>query len=182
MNILDYREQFEKCAEFFKSDIASLRTGRANTAMVEDVTVEAYGTRQPIKAVASISIADAKTLNVEPWDKSLLSAVEKGIRDSSLGINPVNDGRLIRVILPDLTSERRTELLKVLRQKEEHAKISVRKVREEVRDLILEAEKDKDISEDDRYKLQENLEEMVKDFNTKIEDIAKKKEEEIQTV
>lgn len=182
MNILDYREQFEKCAEFFKSDIASLRTGRANTAMVEDVTVEAYGTRQPVKAVASISIADAKTLNVEPWDKSLLSAVEKGIRDSSLGINPVNDGRLIRVILPDLTSERRTELLKVLRQKEEHAKISVRKVREEVRDLILEAEKDKDISEDDRYKLQENLEEMVKDFNAKIEDIAKKKEEEIQTV
>lgn len=182
MNTLDYKEQFEKCAEFFKSDIASLRTGRANTAMVEDVTVEAYGTRQPIKAVASISIADAKTLNVEPWDKGLLSAVEKGIRDSSLGINPVNDGRLIRVILPDLTSERRTELLKVLRQKEEHAKISVRKVREEVRDLILEAEKNKDISEDDRYKLQENLEEMVKDYNTKIEDIAKKKEEEIQTV
>lgn len=182
MNILQYKDQFEKCTEFFKSDIASLRTGRANTAMVEDVVVEAYGTRQSLKAVASISIADAKTLNVEPWDKSLLSAVEKGIRDSSLGINPVNDGRLIRVILPELTSERRTELLKVLRQKEEHARISVRKVREEVRDLILESEKNKEISEDDRYKLQDNLEEMVKDYNTKIEEIANKKEEEIQTV
>ena len=182
MYIIEYRDQFDKVIDFFKNDITGLRTGRANTAMVEDITVEAYGTRQALKAVASISIADAKTLNVEPWDKSLLGAVEKGIRDSSLGINPVNDGRLIRVILPELTSERRIELTKVLRQKEENARISVRKVREEVRDSILESEKNKEISEDDRFKLQDDLEEMVKSYNEKIKEISDKKEEEINQI
>jgi len=182
MDIKDFKGDFEKVVVFFKDDIAGLRTGRASTVMVEGVMVDAYGSRQPLKAVASISVADPKTLNIEPWDKSILGAVEKGIRDSGLGINPVNDGRLIRLKLPDLTVERRNDLVKVLHQKIEQAKVSVRKVREEVRDFISEEEKTNSITEDQKYRLQEDLEKMVKEYNEKITEVGDQKEKEIQTV
>lgn len=182
MNITEYKADFNKAIEFLKNDITGLRTGRASTAMVEDISVEAYGTRQPLKAVASISVADPKTLNVEPWDKGLLGAVEKGIRDSGLGINPVNDGRLIRLILPELTVERRTELAKILHTKLENARISVRGVREEARNIIVESEKDGSISEDEKYRMQEDLDKMVKEYNEQIKDIGEKKETEINTI
>lgn len=182
MNIKDFIGDFDKAVGFFKEDITGLRTGRASTAIVEGVTVEAYGTRQPLKAVASISVGDSKTLNIEPWDKSIMAAVEKGIRDSGLGINPVNDGRLIRLVLPELTVERRNELIKILRQKLEQAKIAVRKVREEIRGLIIEEEKAKSITEDDKYRLQEDLEKVVKEYNEKIAAMAEQKEKEIMTV
>ena len=182
MNLNIFKSEFDKVIEFLKTDIAGLRTGRANTALVENVMVEAYGTRQPLKAVASVSVADPKTLNIEPWDKSLLSAVEKGIRDSGIGVNPVNDGRLIRVSLPELTVERRAELVKVLHQKEENARISVRKIREEIKNTIVEEEKSKSISEDERYKLQEQLEEMVKKYNEDIKVLGENKEKEITNV
>lgn len=182
MNINDQKQQFEKAIEFLKSDIANLRTGRASTVMVEDIAVEAYGTKQPLKSSASITVADAKTINVEPWDKSLLGPIEKAIRDSSLGINPVNDGILIRVILPELTSERRTELTKVLHQKLENARISIRKIREEIRDEIAAQEKEKQISEDDKYRLQEDLEKVVKEYNEKVKEIGEQKEEEINKI
>ncbi len=182
MNLQDYKKDFEAVVDFFKQDISGLRTGRASTAMVEDISIEAYGSRQPLKNYASIVVADAKTLNIEPWDKSILASLEKGIRDSSLGINPVNDGRLLRLILPDLTTERRRELAKVLGQKLEQARISVRKVREEIKQTIVEAEKEKKIAEDDKYGLQEDLDKMVKEYNNKIDEIGKNKEEEIMKV
>lgn len=182
MNISEHKSEFNKAIDFLKQDIAGLRTGRASTIMVEDVHVEAYGSRQPLKAVASISVSDAKTLVVDPWDKSLLAAVEKGLRDSGLGINPVNDGRLIRLCLPELTVERRQELIKVLHQKLENARVSIRKIREEIRDLIGEAEENKEISEDEKYRLQEDLDKMVKDFNEEIKQIGDKKEEEINAI
>ena len=181
-NLPEKKGDLEKVIEFFRNDIASLRTGRASTAMVEELLVEAYGTRQPLKSTASINLADAKTINVEPWDKSLLANIEKAVRDSSLGVNPVNDGKIIRVILPDLTSERRVELIKVLHQKQEHARISLRKIREEIRDEIGQKEKTKEISEDEKYKLQEDLDKMVKEYNDKVKEIGNKKEEEINTV
>lgn len=182
MNINDFKKDFQQVVEFLKNDITQLRTGRASTAMVEDILVEAYGTHQPLKATASITVTDAKTLAIEPWDKGLLQAVEKGIRDSGIGVNPVNDGRIIRVILPELTSDRRTELVKVLHQKLEHARISIRKVREEVREMIASEEKDKSISEDDKFRLQEDLEKMVKSFNEEIQKVGDSKEKEITTV
>ena len=182
MNINDFKGDFEKAVEFFKHDITSLRTGRASTAMVEDLSVEAYGARQPLKSVASITVADPKTLNIEPWDKSIMAAVEKGIRESSLGINPVNDGKLIRLPLPELTTERRQELTKVLRQKIEQARVGIRKVREEVRGLIGGGEKDKSITEDDKFRLQEDLEKMVKEHNDQVARLGEQKEKEINTV
>lgn len=182
MNINEYKAEFNKVIDFLKNDITGLRTGRASTAMVEDISVEAYGTRQPLKAVASISVADPKTLNVEPWDKGLLGAVEKGIRDSGLGINPVNDGRLIRLVLPELTVERRTELTKILHTKLENARISLRGVREEARNIISESEKEGSISEDEKYRMQEDLDKMVKEYNEQVKEVGEKKETEINTI
>lgn len=182
MNIKDYQADFDKVIEFFKNEISGLRTGRASTAIVDEVAVTAYGAKQPLKTVATISVADAKTLNIEPWDKSIMNEIEKSIRESDLGLNPVNDGHLIRLSLPELTVERRQELIKVLRQKQENARISARKVREDIRDQILAAEKDKEISEDERYKLQEELEKIVKEYNDQIKEIGDKKETEINTI
>lgn len=173
---------FDDVIEFLKNDITSLRTGRATPALVEDISVEAYGTHQQLKGVASITVLDAKTLAIEPWDKSLMQAVETGLRNSSLGINPVNDGKVIRLPLPTLTTERRTELIKVLHQKLEAARISLRKVREEVRNEIDQAEKNNDISEDEKFSLQDALEKMVKDYNDKIKAVGEDKEKEITTI
>jgi len=182
MNVSDFKPDFSKVIDFLKSDLLSLRTGRASSAMVENIQVEVYGARQPLKATASISVADPKTLNIEPWDKSVLASIEKAIRDSGLGINPVNDGRLIRLALPELTVERRQELIKLLHQKLENARISIRKVREEARELITEEEKNGNMGEDERYRLQEELDKMVKEMNDQIKSIGEQKEKEINTV
>jgi len=181
-NLNIYKEDFEKVIDHLKNDITSLRTGRATPALVEDITVEAYGSKQALKTLATINVQDAKTLVIDPWDKSLIQAIDNALRNSQLGINPVNDGRLIRLPLPDLTQERRQELIKVLHQKLETARISIRKVREEIRDSIDKKEKNKEISEDEKYKLQDELEKWVKDYNEKIKVIGEEKEKEINTI
>ena len=173
---------FDKVIEFLKTDILGLRTGRASSAIVEDIMVEAYGTRQSIKSVASITVSDAKTVNIEPWDKSILAALEKAIRDSSLGINPVNTGVQIRLFLPELTTERRQELIKVLHQKEEGARIAIRKVREEVKEMVKAAEDSNEVTEDEKYRLEEDLDKIVKEYNDKVKEITEKKEAEINTI
>lgn len=182
MHINDFKGEFDKVVDFLKKDIVGLRTGRASVAMVEDISVEAYGTYQALKSIASISIADAKTLNIEPWDKSVVGNIEKGIRDSGIGVNPINDGRLIRVILPDLTTDRRRELTKVLHEKLENARVSTRKVRQEARELIEMEEENKTVSEDEKFKLFEDLEKMVKDYGEAIKEVGDKKEAEINTI
>ncbi len=180
--IEDSKQNFSKSIQHLKSEIASLRTGRATPALVEDIIVEAYGAKQPLKAVASISVEDAKTLNVDPWDKSLIQDVETALRHSDLGINPVNDGKLIRLPLPELTQDRRQELIKVLHKKLEECRISIRKIREDVRSQIDKAEKEKEISEDQKYKSQDSLDKMVKDYNEEVKKIGEEKEKEILTV
>ncbi len=180
--VQDNKEKFNKVIEFLKHDISGLRTGRATPALVEDIVVEAYGVKQPLKAVASISVQDAKTLAISPWDRTIISAVESGLRNSNLGINPVNDGKLIRLPLPELNQERRQELIKVLHQKLESSRVSVRKIREEVRTEIEEMEKEKLISEDEKFKQLDELEKIVKDFNEKIKEVGEEKETEINTI
>lgn len=180
--IQQHKDQFDKTVEHLKQEISGLRTGRATPMLVEDIPIEAYGTRQPLKAVASISVLDAKTLGIDPWDKSLMQPVEVGIRNSSLGISPVNDGKLIRLPLPELTQERRGELIKVLHQKLEAARVAIRKLREDIRKTIDASEKNKEVSEDQKFKMQEYLEKMVKEYNDKIQAIGADKEKEIQTI
>ena len=175
-------EQFEKAIEYLKQDISSLRTGRATAALVDDIVVEAYGTRQTLRTLASIQISDAKTIQIQSWDKSILGNIEAGIRASNIGINPVNDGVVIRVTLPDLTTERRAELIKVLHNKLEQARISVRKIREEARTMIDAAEKEKEISEDEKFKLHADVDKDAKEYNEKIKTIGDEKEKEINTI
>lgn len=182
MEISEYKLEFEKSINFLRADISALRTGRASTAIVEEISVEAYGVKQSMKAVGTINVPDAKTVTIEPWDKSLMTAIEKAVRESSLGINPVNNGIQIILAMPELTSERRSELVKVLHQKLENSRISVRKIREEVREKIATAEKNKEISEDEKYKMQEELDKMTKEYNEKIKEVGDEKEKEINTV
>lgn len=176
------KELFDRTVDHLKNDISSLRTGRATPALVEDIIIEAYGSRQPLKTLASISVADAKTLNIDPWDKSLMQAVEVGIRNSQLGINPVNDGKLIRLPLPALTQERRAELIKLLHQKLEGSKIAIRKIREDLRTEIEMNEEEKNINEDEKFKFFEELEKVVKEYNEKLKTIGEDKEKEINTI
>lgn len=182
MQIADFKSDFDKAIEFFKEDISGLRTGRASAAIVEDISVEAYGTYQTLKSLASINIPDAKTVSIEAWDKSILSNIEKAVRDSGLGINPVNTGSKIQIFLPDLTSERRGELVKVLHQKEEAARIAVRKVREDVKEMIKDAESNDEVTEDEKYRLEAELDKLVKEYNDKVKEVADKKEAEINTI
>ncbi len=183
MSLIDgHKERFEKAVEHLKGEIAVLRTGRATPALVEDIPVDSYGAKQPIKAVASISVQDAKTIVVDLWDKSLITAVESAIANSNLGISPVNDGKVIRLPLPELTQDRRQELIKLLHQKLENARITVRKIREEVRKDIDDMIKNKEIGEDEKYSLQEELEKLVKEYNDKVKEVGDNKEKEINTI
>ena len=178
----EFKEQMQNTIEHLKKEVATLRTGRATPAIVEDVVIEAYGMRQPLKALASISVLDAKTIQVEPWDKSQMQAIDSGIRAGNLGFNPVNDGKVIRISLPDLTADRRQELIKVLNRKLEEARVSIRQVREDARTEIGNAIDNKMISEDEKFKHFDDIEKMTKEFNEMTREIGIEKEKEILTV
>lgn len=182
MLIETYRESFEKAIDHLEAEISTLRTGRATPALVEGIMVDAYNMKQPLKAVASITVQDAKNILVEPWDKTIIQAVENAIRNSDVGVNPVGDGAVIRIPLPELTQDRRIDLIKILHKKLEACRITIRKIREEVRNDIDKAEKAKEIGEDDRYVHQEEVEKMVKEYNLKAKEIGEKKEIEINTI
>lgn len=176
------KPDFEKAVEFFREDLNQLRTGRATTALVENILVDYYGTKSLLKQVASISIPEARTITISPWDKGSLVNIEAAIRESQLNLNPNNDGQVIRINIPALTEERRKELVKILNQKTEEAKISIRKIREDIWNEIQELEKSGKIGEDDKFIGKDKLQEVIDEYNEKIEEIRKKKEGEIMTV
>jgi ribosome recycling factor len=180
--IEDHRSEFEHAIEFFKSELNGLRTGRANAALVEDIPVEAYGGTMNVKGVGSILVPDSKTIMVEPWDKSLLKEIEKAIRQAPIGVNPVVDGNRVRITLPQLTEDGRKELVKIVGKKAEETHIGIRNVRERIKDAIVKMEKAKEISEDEKFRLQEALEAAVKGWNEKVKVLAAEKEQEIMTI
>lgn len=163
-------------------ELSQLRTGRATPALVEDVPVSAYDSTMEVKGLASISALDAKTLIIDPWDKGLIQNIEKGIRDANLGISPVVDGEVIRIIMPPMTEENRKQMVKRMKEMVEDARIRIRGVREELRDEVNKQEKAKDISEDEKFKLFDEIDKMTKEYNDEIGSIAKAKEEEIMKV
>ncbi len=182
-NFLESRkEDFAKAIEHLKGELASLRTGRAHPSLVENILVEAYGVKTPIRGLANITIPDAKTLAIEPWDKSVIKDMEKAIQMANIGINPINEGTKIRLSMPQMTEENRKEMIKILGQKLEQARISLRNVREAVKDEIAKAEKEKQISEDDKFRFQEELDEFVKGKNDEVKAIGDKKEQELMTI
>jgi ribosome recycling factor len=176
------KEELDLALEYFKEELAKIRTGRANTALVENVMVDYYGAKTPLKQLASITIPEARLISVNPWDKGSLLAIESAIRTSDLGLNPTSDGQIVRINIPPLTEERRKELAKVLNQKAEDARITVRNIREDAWREIQDKEKSGAISEDDKFKGKDRLQTVVDDYNEKIEEIRNKKEKEIMTV
>lgn len=176
------KEEFQKAVDFFKTEIGKIRTGRASSALVEDLLVDYYGAKTPIKQIASVNVPEAKLIIISPWDKDGLVNIEKVIAESDLNLNPVNDGEVIRINIPPLNEERRKELAKILSQKAEEARVSVRRTREEIWEEIQEKEKKGEITEDDKFSGKDKLQETVDEYNKKIEEMKSKKEEEIMTV
>jgi ribosome recycling factor len=176
------KEDLEKSIEHFKSEAGKLRTGRANPGLVEGLLVDYYGTKTPLKQIASINTPEPRTIAIQPWDRGALVAIETAIRESDLNLNPNNDGILVRINIPMLTEERRKELVKVLNQKCEDGRVSIRSIREEIWKEIQDAEKKGEITEDDKFKGKDVLQEVINEYNKKIEDMRGKKENEIMTV
>ena len=174
--------KFQAVIEFLKTDIAVLRTGRANPGMVENVQVEAYESRSPLAGLASITVPDARSILIDPWDKSLIKNIEKAIIEAKLGLNPAVQGQQIRLAIPAPSEETRKELVKTLGEKLEHARKSVRNVRDEAKGEIQKGEKEKEINEDEKYKLLEQLDKTAAGMNEKIKNIGEEKEREIMTI
>lgn len=171
-----------KTIDFFKKDISSLRTGRANPAILDGILVEAYGSKSALVGLASISVPEARSIVVAPWDKNILKEVEKAIVAADLGINPVNDGVKIRLVVPQLTEENRHELVKKLNEKMEVSRISLRQTRDEIKELIEAAFKSKAVNEDDKFRFLKELDEEIAQKNDELKKIKDKKEEEIMTI
>ena len=180
--IQNKQEEFIRAVEFFKKEISHIRTGRANPAILEGIEVEAYGTKTPLNGLGNISVSDAKSMTVAPWDKGVLKNIEKALVDANLGVGIVNEGGQIRINVPQMTEENRKELVKKLHEKMEKTRITVRQVREEIKNNIEEAEKAKEISEDDKFRFVKELDEKITQVNSELKEISDKKETDIMTV
>jgi ribosome recycling factor len=169
----------KKAVDSFKRDLQKIRTGRANTAMLDGIKVDYYGTPTPVNQVANITVVDARLITVKPWEKNMIAVIDKAIRASDLGINPVADGELVRLPVPPLTQERRRDLAKTVGKQTEEARVAVRSARRDAMDMIKEAEKDKQISEDERKKGEKAIQDLTDKYIAQVEEIAKSKEKEI---
>lgn len=180
--LLEAEEKMEKTVVVAKEDLAAIRTGRAHPAMFNKILAEYYGTRTPINQLASFSVPEARMAVVSPFDKSALRNIEQAIRDSDLGVNPTNDGHIIRVVFPELTEERRREYIKVARTKGEEAKISIRGVRRKAKELIDKAIKDGDIGEDEGRRGERGLDDITATYVAQVDELLKHKEAELLEV
>ena len=177
-----YEEKMIKTIEHVKADFASVRAGRANAGVLDRIMVEYYGTPTPLNQVAAISSPDPRTLTIQPWDATLLRAIEKAIQTSDLGINPQNDGRVIRLAFPQLTEERRKELTKQVHKYGEDGKVAIRNIRREAMDAFKKAEKKSEITEDDLKKLEKELQDITDKQCKALDELTAKKEKELMAV
>ncbi len=177
-----YDEKMGKTIEVVKGDFASVRAGRANAGVLDRIQVEYYGTHTPIQQVASISTPDPRTLQIQPWDGSILKAIEKAIQTSDLGINPQNDGRVIRLAFPQLTEERRVELTKQVRKYGENGKVAIRNIRRDAMETLKSQEKKSEITEDDRKQIEKELQDLTDRRCKEIDTLTAAKEKELMAV
>jgi ribosome recycling factor len=182
MSHQDLKNQIQKSIDHLKQEFATLQIGRASASLVDSVEVEVYGASSPLKQVANISCPDAKTIKVEPWDKSLVGDIEKAIQEANIGINPQNMGESLFLPIPPMTEERRQEIVKKVHQLTEEAKISVRNARQEAMKFIKLQKDENEVSEDQQKDLESEAQEIVDKSNKEIEELAHKKEQEILTV
>ncbi|BEV71027.1 MULTISPECIES: ribosome recycling factor [unclassified Paludibacterium] len=175
-------QKMQKSLEAFKHDLAKVRTGRAHTGILDHIMVDYYGNDTPINQVASVTLIDARTIGVQPWEKPMLAKVEKAIRDSDLGLNPAAMGEIIRVPMPMLTEERRRDLIKVVRAEAENARVAVRNVRRDANNEFKTLLKDKDITEDDERRGQDDIQKLTDKYVAEIDKALSVKESELMAV
>ncbi|WFA09770.1 ribosome recycling factor [Tissierella sp. Yu-01] len=171
-----------KTISVYKEELLSIRAGRANPALLDKIVVDYYGQQTPLKQVGNISAPEPRLLVIQPWDAKLISEIEKAILKSDLGLNPSNDGKVIRLIIPQLTEERRKDLTKVVKKNGENAKIAIRNTRRDALDKIKKLEKSKEISEDDLKKAEEELQKITDKYVDQVDVVTKKKEEELMEI
>ncbi len=176
------RAKMEKTFDSTKKEFQSLRTGRAAVSLVDNIMVDYYGTMTPMKQMAAISTADAKTLTITPWDATGLAEIEKAILKSEVGLTPMNDGKIIRITVPQLTDERRNELTKMVKKGAEEGRVAIRASRHESIEVIKKGEKSKEISEDESRTVQKEIQKVTDEFTAKIDEASKQKEVELHEI
>jgi ribosome recycling factor len=175
--------EMENPLKHFERELVKIRTGRAHTSMVEDIPVSCYGQDAvPLKGLGMVSAPDSRMLTIQPWDVSVIADIEKAITASGFGVSPINDGKIIRLRLPEMSSDRRDELIKQLHKKLEECRVAIRNVRKDFKNLITDAKKDKKVSENFHNRLADVLQEVTDAYIAKVEGLAKKKEIELTTV
>lgn len=177
--LLEAEERMEKAIVTLERDFSKLRTGRASASLVDDLKVDYYGTMTAINQLASVAVPDSRTITIQPWDKGAFSSVEKAILKSDLGLNPINDGKIIRIGIPPLTEERRKDLVKVARKYTEETKVAIRNIRRDANESLKKLEKAKTISEDENKKATEDVQKLTDKFVTKSDEKCNGKEKEI---
>ncbi|AXB44244.1 ribosome recycling factor [Amycolatopsis albispora] len=180
--LLDAEEKMEKAVSVAKEDLTSVRTGRATPAMFSRIVVEYYGAPTPLNQLASVNIPEARMAIVKPYDQTQLGAIEKAIRESDLGVNPSNDGQIIRIVIPQLTEERRKEMVKVAKSKGEDAKVSIRSVRRKAKEELDRIQKDGEAGEDDVTRAEKELQNLTDNYVGQVEELVKHKEAELLEV
>jgi ribosome recycling factor len=175
-------ERMKKAIEVLKKEFASVRTGRASLALLDDIKVEYYGTSTPLNQVATLNIPDPKQITIQPWDQKAIQDIEKAILKSDLGLTPMNDGKVIRISIPPLTEERRKDLVKVVKKKGEEGKVAIRNIRRDANDSLKKLEKDKEISEDELKKALDEVQKMTDSYIKKVDETVEHKEQEVMEV
>ena len=182
IDVKDVKDKMEASIEALKRELVKIRTGRASLALLEGIKVNAYGSTMPIEQVGTMTIPEKNMIAIKPWDPQVLSMIEKAILASDLGLTPANDGHVIRLTIPPLTGERRTELVKQVKKIGEEYKVAVRNVRRDSNEALKKLKKDKEISEDDMFRLQEETQKATDSYITKIDAIVEGKEKEVMEV
>jgi len=177
--ISECRQKMSKSVDALKKEFSRIRTGRASTALLDGIKVNCYDTQMPLDQVASLSVPESRLITIKPWDQSVLGEIEKSILKSELGLTPMNDGKIIRIPIPPLTEERRKELAKLGKKMAEDGKVSIRNHRREANEFLKELKNDKDLSEDEMYKGQDEVQKITDEFIKKIDELTAEKEKEI---
>ncbi len=178
----DAESRMGKSVEALKHELAKLRTGRAHTSLLDHITVEYYGSNVPLSQVANINVSDARTLTVTPWEKQMVSVVEKAIRDSDMGLNPATAGEVIRVPLPPLTEERRKDMIRIVRQEGENAKVAIRNIRRDVLGDIKQLLKEKEITEDEERRAQDDIQKITDKYVAEVDKLVEAKEKDLMEI
>lgn len=180
--IVSTKKEFDEVLNHFESEVSKLNIGRANISLVEDLPIKYYGSTVPLKQTAQLAIPDPKTISIQPWDKTVLAEIENAINNSELNLKAVNDGIKVAVSLPPLTEERRTELSKIIKAREEESRVALRNIRQKTWEDVQTKVKNSELTEDDKYHFEDELNKLIEEYNKKIENTASKKTEEIMKV